>query len=611
MKFYLPITKVQLHKVIMGTKPNLFDELAKYEPVALSTLYVIEGLRFKEAPEAKELPQIHRLVNVQIRELSKSISQKKQAFIRNIVNDLALGDEEGLMELLSKFKLALTEDYADANKWGYLEHDSEALLLKDQVPWVTNGRELLVDEQRSILDLVLKNEADPLELQGYAGIGKTMLCRLIIQGLKNKHKAHTLYLANTLPQIEKMSAELGEGFVCMSFNQIIYSELRAGEIWGQRNKLPSLNFKEIAERFAFKSLNSFKPPQVASIVSKAVFNFCVSGDPYIKSEHLPNVSKELHGRLIQYAEQLWRATVNEGKSSSMPISWFHRMKLLQLKGTGFTKRKGGHFTHIVIDEAQDMYRAMQHIVSNTRQIPVIKLQDEMQNLTGERLVSVHSGIRKRELKNSFRQGRLVTPLINEQIVRHNDELEGGVQGNPDINTEIEGYKGFGLPNRPTAIFTKSLWKLLQIVIELSKAAKKFNVLPESARRLRMLLDDIVSFNKNETYKLKTGEFNNIKNWEHLIETSQDGDFIHTSLSFLRSSQRIENLKHQLRALNQPKMDGKKYTCGLVGHSKSLEFTNVMLCDDVFKVDETNSKTIASRELYLGLSRGKRRIFIPE
>lgn len=497
--FYLPITR------------NVVETLAASDEAGISAWagsaskdQVVCALFIVGAGRSSTLPDAHALERSLARLVSSiSVPEELVAVRRSFI---AQWDAQLFQDGLAKLEAAggvLLDDnprpgFEGVRPGRWLDHRHEAIApakspLKDRIIYA--GQEFLFSEQQGrVFRQIISEQDESLDLQGYAGVGKTHLARAVVQTLNRRE---TLLLALTRAQLEALKRRLDAKDVpAVTFGELAASVLKrhasGSKISDSERSHPTYQMSDhdIADLLNLNSVAKLSPPQVSAIARRTLMAFCRSRAEVIDTHHLPAMndisSRSVKLQLVAAAQKLWNEVTNPTPGQRLlPLRRYHQVKLMSLLELPIPSR----FRHIIIDEAHDLSAAMMDILDRSPQ-RVITLGDRYQRLSGF-VPTRQMALRHRELNQTLRSGREVGAVFNPIIQAHPVACGELLEGRGDRETLLRYYDRLCIPENPTTILTGTDFHLFEWFQRLSHAGAKFALLGVSISGFEQFVGGLV------------------------------------------------------------------------------------------------------------------------
>lgn len=470
-------------------------------------------------------------------------------------------------------------------------------------------------EQERYLNIILRERDESLDLQGYAGTGKTRIITYLVDAFDEDK---LLLLAIFQGQLDAMLSRLNKNPVGKTFAAIAYSILSTNligsvqKINGRNNQKYKISYERLAELLSCYPLGAHSAVVVVMEASRAVSVFCASSDDEITLSHIRGKFKDSEHRLtiLGIAKNIWDLICIPRDGIKLPIRGYHLIKAMALS----EKTIPSHYSHIVVDETHDLTKPMIQILDRSPQA-VFTFGDKYQALGGTRSLNNRgSTIRKKQMSHSVRAGNNVSDLYNNIISKHPVAPEVEFNGSKKKKTKIIYYEKFKIPEYYCTILARNNWSIFGLVQRLASASSRFRIIERARGDLKWLIDDAISFYKTGD-RPKHFEFSNYNSWGAYVLSKND-PIIYRVDKILKKGYDFTDFDN---ALNKEVKDSwsNVYIVGRVEDSRNMEFDRVALLDDipsgarsssVAKSDQDKSKVVS--HIYTGISRAKHELIIP-
>ena len=274
------------------------------------------------------------------------------------------------------------------------------------------------DDQARALRAIVANDDEHIDLDAYAGAGKTHLVLQLLAGATR----HFTYLAPRPSQVQAFRERLGTrqqitllsqiGFA----NQVAADAHRRGVLstdFAPSYQVSRLSFADIAGRIGLQPIGRYPATSVLRIAFDGIGSWCRSTSPQLEARHflraLPYAMLDA-APFIAAAEQVWRCMFDPvlQKGGLLSLTPDHIGKWLAQHDARIPARWGT----LLIDEAHDLSPAWKQLLS-AYEGAVISLGDPNQRLIG-RAPRFATGMAL-EINQSVRQGRYVEQLVNDTL----------------------------------------------------------------------------------------------------------------------------------------------------------------------------------------------------
>jgi len=341
--------------------------------------------------------------------------------------------------------------------------------------WLSPAQDRLVRTFRANLD-------EHLHVQGYAGVGKSHLLGALMECLQ---PGRTLALARTEGKLEALRRRLGgagklPGLSFQAFAQAVLSGPRgasAARLGPSPARLPSK--PAVCEELSIFGFRGYGSVQALDICLAVLARYCDSWERTLTREHLPVFQQPLSTVeaqvLLEHASRVWtwleanpRWSVRTGFEALLVI------KRASLAGCQVPAR----FSHVIVDESQDIPPPLLQIIERGRQV-LVTLGDEYQKASGP-VVRRERRVRQNDVSYSVRSGRKVEALVNPLIALHSEKPRVPFEGARDADVRIETYAERFTPPPGCVVLTGSRWDSMKWAMELFRQNCAFGFLDKRA-----------------------------------------------------------------------------------------------------------------------------------
>lgn len=460
------------------------------------------------------------------------------------------------------------------------------------------------------------NMNEDLHVQGYAGIGKSHLLGALTEYLKPEG---TLLLAHTPGKLEALRKRMGKagdrkiGATFIRFAQfLLYGPRYQPEATVLR--VPSK--QELAEELNILGVREYDAQATLNICLKVLECYCRSRDKMLSAKHLPHFNYPLSHLdatvLLQNSSRLWSYL------ESNP-SWGRKTgfePLLLIKRADLASRAvPARYTHVLIDESQDVPMSLLQIIERGRQV-LITLGDEYQQTKGS-VVKRNREVRRSDISHSVRCGRNVENLINPLIFRHSAKGKVAFEGASNTDVSIEHYPVGFLPPVGCVVMAASYWDVMKWAIQLSEANCRLYFATQAAEAdYKYFMATAIALFKPEYYNADQGadgphsHFSEMVNWQQVREVNKFDE------SFSWVEERLEkgfNFSDIIRVSMMFEQSGRGCILMMAAEAGGMEFDKVLLTPGLLTtVMFKNASEFDQRicEVYIAISRARRELYIP-
>jgi hypothetical protein len=473
-------------------------------------------------------------------------------------------------------------------------------------------------EEERIINIILSERDEPLDVQGYAGSGKTWIISRLIEVLD---KEKTAFLAETWNQISALKLRIpgASGYTFAGIAKLLFESgllKTVRSIKGRYGSQYLVSNLQLAKNLQCYEIGNHDRETVAKYAQDIVRYFCYTTDAEITLEHVRKVFRSQtplhHEMLLHVAMNLWELICIPRERIFLPIRNYHLVKAFSLTRMGIPNS----YTHIIVDETHNLSAPIIQILQQSPQ-PVFTFGDYYQALEGLKIpYNISATLRKRVLSHSVRAGSNIEELYNKILSKHPIKPEVEFLGNRTKATKLISYKKFEVPDRYCAILAKSLWSMFWVAQKLHSQAAQYHIIKSAMDDLDRLVDNAISFYKTGN-KPRHYNFADASSWENFIQKNKEQE---PALPWVDRLIRGGFERQHLDAIFQASMPRPQndaypknvYIIGRVWDCRNSEFDRVLLLDDVVgRTDFTNNHSKVISHIYTGISRAKHELYIPE
>ena len=524
------------------------------------------------------------------------------------------------MRLMSALEVSVP-DYLDANgQWKWQDIHEPASVVGDESLHAYFDRPVrFTREQQRILHLIMAEPGESLDVQGFAGTGKT---RLIAQLVQMTDAPKILLCAMTRQKLSALqdrvcaSGDMARTCDFRTFGQVAWELLTTNQ--SQRWRFDPqraryryhLTAKEIAAKAQIEPLGNWSGERVAWIAQEIVNVFCRSVDDRIRLRHLAATgipTPQAHSSvLLALAARLWDliAMPDRADPRPMPLRPHHVTKLVALSGARFPDR----YSHVLFDEAHNLPAPVVAILDRSPQAS-ISFRDNYQSFAVNLKRRRSRVVRHRGMAQSFRAGTDVEPLYNDILHRHPSPPEVEFRGAFELSTSICYYDQFEISTRPCAILCKDIWNVFNIIQRLTAASAPCSVLPESLADVGHLISESIDLYHGRLETATHHQLRSYRSWNAFRTTHDTVLFDQLEHLFKRGYDQAQ-LRETIEKCRPPDTD--TFIVGRIQDASNREFPRVMLMRDALRLDRHDPESMARtvNTLYTGISRAQNELIIP-
>ncbi len=626
---YIPLTKDSLTTILAteGGFAEHLNELATDEYLGLIALQALPGLlQEKHAGEVFE------------RILSQTFEAQKIAYLHGGQHRFRHNLQQGLsytkiyagVQLMHKLTLRFVDQdtiekrsYLTAEgEWDFTFKDNYKNQLYSASFYMKPGYKdfMLTEEELRIVSTVAAENDNQVNVQGYAGCGKTYLIGALLETFKARgvKPQNILLLAYTSNQLFALKNKFTEPYHTFTFGNLAAMITPSG--YRRRSpKAETAQFfdeKFFAEEFKIYPIAGYSRQQLVNMIFQTVKNFCHTVDDDIVESHLPywfqmddSCSPSQHQMakvlVVAVAKKVWEKVLRPSTGFRPQFWGYHQVKMAAMLGLTIPEK----YSHVIVDESHDLSPPMLQILDASPQT-CITLGDCYQNLNGvqnQRLLNVHERI----MTHSFRTGSVLNEVLNPLILSHPFNVKEPFHGDDDIHAVIDYYRKAEVPEAPTCILVADEWGWLEWIQRVTNKGLNFAVIGDIGP-LDQFVTDIINL-KNRGKRPSHWAIARFASWDALctaFEHEKNRGFrrVFDLLSRGFSHQDWATTKTKLRPMSQ-----NVYVVDMAKRSRNYEFDQLMIAPDNIDVLSASSRTkfaISSSYLYVALTRVRYVLQVP-
>ncbi|HEK0909736.1 TPA: hypothetical protein SMQ04_004529 [Pseudomonas putida] len=327
-----------------------------------------------------------------------------------------------------------------------------------------NKERWLTREQDKLLRVLRANPDEDLHVQGYAGIGKSYLLGALIDCLP---RGRVLALARTPGKLDALRRRIGKGSKAgKTFAEFAQALLSVPGRPAARASARLPGKRAVAETLNILGFRQYDGEKTLDICLELLKNYCESRDHSLTVRHLPHFALALSRLdsqvLLEYASRLWTYLQDNpawDRQTGFPTLLL--LKRASLAGHSVPSR----YSHVIVDESQDMPGPLMQIIERGRQA-LITLGDEYQRADGPGLRRARQ-VRQRDIAFSVRCGPKVERLINPLIGVHSQKSKLAFEGAGSVDVGIEHYPLDFVPPQGCVVLTASPWDSMKWAMQLA------------------------------------------------------------------------------------------------------------------------------------------------
>lgn len=475
------------------------------------------------------------------------------------------------------------------------------------------------NEEERIVNIILSERDEPLDIQGYAGSGKTWIISHLMEVLD---KDKTIFLSLTWSQVSALVSRIpgAKGYTFANIAEEVLSINLIGSVRHIKRRYKKkyvITDNKLADYIQCHDIGNHRREYIANRAWSAVSQFCHTRDTKITLEHIQKVFStripEEQELFLSIAKNLWELICIPRDGIYLPIRDYHLVKALALTGMGIPSR----YAYVVVDETHNLSPPVIQILQQSLQ-PILTFGDYYQALEGLRSpYSISVTLRKRTLSYSVRAGANIEGLYNKIIEKHPIVPEVEFSGNRAKVTKLIHYDKYKTPDKYCAILARSTWSVLVIARELFQQKARYHIIESVKNDLKWLVNDAISFYQTGD-KPRHYEFAHTYSWSDFVRRNNEKERVLLWVDrLIRSGFDFNDLdvilKNSISLSLGDAYPQDAYVVGRVRDCRNVEFDRVLLLDDVVghsgSIIDDHAKVIS--HIYTGISRAKHEIYIPE
>lgn len=523
------------------------------------------------------------------------------------------------LRLLSAEEVAAREYLLPTGKWdiGYrVRHlrsndpfSQQMITPRHRERWLSPAQDKLVRTFRANLN-------EDLHVQGYAGIGKSHLLGALMECLR---PAQTLVLARTGAKLATLRERMGlgrdskAGSTFAAFAKALLQGPRApAQVTPAR--LPGKY--DVSQTLNIHGWRGHDGPATLDICLKVLERYCHANHHSLSAKHLPHFKQPLSSvdaqALLEYSSRLWTyLEANPQWAGQTAFAALLLIKRAALEGCAVPPR----YTHVLIDESQDIPPSLLQIIERGRQV-LITLGDEYQLASGV-MVRRKREVRHTDISYSVRSGRNVERLVNPLISVHSQKCKTPFEGARDADVGIEHYPQGFVPPQGCVVLTASHWDTMKWAIQLQQANCPFGLPDNMAQQdLERFMISAIALFKPDFYSNEHSDkgphayFSDMDDWQQVRDASQfDESFLWVE-SELEKGFNVADITRLNRLSGVP---GQRCLLMLAQDAGGMEFDRVLLTPELLTNVKFKDAYAFDQRLcavYIAISRARVQLYLP-
>lgn len=475
--------------------------------------------------------------------------------------------------------------------------------------WLSAAQDKLVRTFRANLD-------EDLHVQGYAGIGKSHLLGVLLECLKPES---TLVLARTPEKLATIGKRMGAASdwkAGRTFEAFATALLFGPRHQNARAPARAPSKQAVAQELNILGFRGHDAQATLDLCLKVLERYCHSRDHSLSAKHLPHFKQPLSSVdarvLLEYSSRLWTyLEANLAWSSQTGFKTLLLLKRASLAGCVVPAR----YTHVLIDESQDVPASLLQIIERGRQV-LITLGDEYQQASGV-VVKREREVRQSDVSYSVRSGRNVERMVNPLISLHSQKSKVAFEGARDADVGIEFYPQGFVPPEGCVVLTASYWDTMKWAIQLQDDNCPFSFPDKAAQQdLKHFMTTAIAMFKPEFYGAEYSVegvhpyFSDLADWQQVRDANQFDESFFWVEAKLGEGFNVADVTRLSRMIGAP-----GNTCMLMKAEEAggMEFNRVLLTTELlsnvkFKDAYEFDQRICA--VYIAISRARQQLYLP-
>ncbi|MBI6912112.1 AAA family ATPase [Pseudomonas palleroniana] len=475
--------------------------------------------------------------------------------------------------------------------------------------WLSPAQDKLVRTFRANLN-------EDLHVQGYAGVGKSHLLGALIECLR---PAQTLILARTGAKLATLRERMGlprdskAGSTFAAFAKALLHGPRP-PVANTSTRLPTR--QAVVQALDIYGWRGHDGQATLDVCLKVLENYCHTAHHSLSARHFPHFKQALSGVdaqvLLEYSSRVWTyLESNPQWASQTGFATLLLIKRASLAGCVVPPR----YTHVLIDESQDIPASLLQIIERGRQV-LITLGDEYQSASGV-MVRRKREVRQSDISYSVRSGRNVERLVNPLISVHSQKCKTPFEGARDADVGIEHYPLGFVPPEGCVVLTASYWDTMKWAIQLHQANCPFGLPSNAAQQdLERFMISVIGLFKPDFYSDEHNEkgahayFADMGDWQQVREASQFDESFRWVEGELEKGFNVADVTRLNRLGGGP---GTRCLLMRALEAGGMEFERVLLTPELLtNVPFKDAYAFDQRlcEVYIAISRARSQLYLP-
>lgn len=489
---------------------------------------------------------------------------------------------------------------------------SEQMVTPTRERWLSSAQDKLVRTFRANLN-------EHLHVQGYAGIGKSHLLGALMEYLQ---PGATLLLARTPGKLATLHQRMGSnsdkkpGLTFEGFARALLQTPRYQRGSTSANLPHGPNRQAVAQELNILGFRGQDAQSTLNLCLKVLEGYCRSWDRTLSAKHLPHFKQALPSVdakvLLEYSSRLWTyLDRNPTWGSQTGFEALLLIKRASLAGCVVPVR----YTHVLIDESQDIPESLLQIIERGRQV-LITLGDEYQQANGPVIKRQHE-VRQRDVSYSVRSGRNIERLVNPLIGVHSQKSKIPFEGARDVGVSIEHYPEDFIPPEGCVVLTASHWDSMKWAIQMHDAncGLVFST-PDAQQDFLRFMSTAITLFKPDYYSSGQGangahrDFSEMSDWQQVRDANQFDESFRWVETELEKGFNVADMTRLSLSIGQ---SAKGCMVMLAQDAGGMEFDCVLLTPELLTTEKFKDVHAFDQRVcvvYIAVSRAKMQLYLP-
>lgn len=464
---------------------------------------------------------------------------------------------------------------------------------------------------------IVNNCHQGIQVDAFAGSGKSTVSRLIIDELGSENSIYTAFLKENINDAKKKITENSytQDALAVKFAlekspfKSIFSPRENPNVYKMRD---TIGFDMKLDIGATK----INQQRIAKLINDTISLYCYSCDDVLSHQHVPPqvLQPQAREKIVMWARTYWDYLLSGRANSEHKVTFHHLMKFWSISPSITIH---DNYTNLIVDEAQDLNGAFFNVIKNHNDRRLIVIGDAYQQLFKWRGAINSMGLFDKEkysLTTSYRFGPAIADISNKILSRHSLPPNKTLIGQTQIQSKVIFYDDNSiLPNKPGAILTRTRCNIISIAENELKLGNKIHIKTEMGQ-LKFIASNIVYLANNDVDKVTHPYLSKISNFSFLESELQDTpepDVYFALKLYEKYKGDIINVINRIEKNSCSELEATKIIS--TTHSiKGNEWDSVVIASDYsYIIDKDNVDLDGELSvLYVAITRAKKEVYIP-